>query len=57
MQRLKIDRLVQSYGHAAAKPLSLQAAARKVKGADCQQIQVSRGNSGAVQIQTSRLAQ
>ncbi|EOG8349868.1 hypothetical protein ACLIYB_003297 [Salmonella enterica subsp. enterica] len=26
--------LVQFYGHAAAKPLSLQAAARKVKGAE-----------------------
>ncbi|EHC2385166.1 hypothetical protein JYY36_002918 [Salmonella enterica subsp. diarizonae serovar 50:z:-] len=37
--------------------LSLQAAARKVKGASCQRIQVSRENSGVVQIQTSRLAQ
>ncbi|ESE86324.1 hypothetical protein SEH50133_15086 [Salmonella enterica subsp. houtenae serovar 50:g,z51:- str. 01-0133] len=31
MQRLKIYRLVQFYGHAAAKPTAMQAAARKGK--------------------------
>ncbi|EHC1747238.1 hypothetical protein J4896_000605 [Escherichia coli] len=50
--------LVQFYGHAAANALrQMQAAARKIKDAESQQMQVSRENSGAVQIQTSRLAQ
>ncbi|EEE8140787.1 hypothetical protein HB016_000195 [Salmonella enterica subsp. enterica] len=58
MQCLKIYRLVQFYGHAAANALrQMQAAARRVKGAGYQQIQVTRENSGAMQIQTSRLAQ
>ncbi|EEX2836910.1 hypothetical protein D1403_004351 [Escherichia albertii] len=35
MQRLKIYRLVQFYGHASANALrQMQAATRKVKGAD-----------------------
>ncbi|WP_228286853.1 hypothetical protein [Hafnia paralvei] len=38
--------LVQFYGHAAAKPPAMQAAARKIKGAGRQQVQVCRKDSG-----------
>ncbi|WP_162785932.1 hypothetical protein [Salmonella enterica] len=57
MQCLKIYRLVQFYGHAAAKPTAMQPQPVKVKGAGYQQIRVTRENSGAVQTQTNRLAQ
>ncbi|HAC6565711.1 TPA_asm: hypothetical protein G0B48_11080 [Salmonella enterica subsp. indica] len=57
MQYLKIYRLVQFYGHAAAKPLAMQATARHegvdapVKGASVFTVQIRSENHPAVQHQ------
>ncbi|WP_168168174.1 hypothetical protein [Hafnia sp. HMSC23F03] len=58
MQCLNTAFLGQFYGHAAAKPSAMQAAARKIKGSGRQQnVGDSQKNSGLVRIQASVLAQ